>query len=527
MCGSKKGKADMIWKIAKKEFLLNLMTFKFAVGTILCVVLMAVFMPVLVNDYQQRLKDYNANVAANEAEFGKVKVYKNITPTVYRPPNVLSVFSEGIDKQLESSEKIEIHGVSEAMMETSGLNPLLFVFPVLDVTLIFKIAVSVLAILMAYDVVSGERERGTLKLILSNTTARYEVLFGKLIAGLMTLIVPVTASFIVGLLILLTADMVSLTGLDWFRIALMYFASLIFISAMFNVGLLLSCLSKSSATSLVFGLFLWLLFAAIFPNVGAYIASQLKPIEWAGEFSGKIDAVIEKRDTEIEELTEDIEGGGSQSQAPGAFGHIYVMVCDESFMDYNQRRYTVMEPVMIKYIDKLEGVKKRHLNDLVRQKQLADNIAASSPIVLYENLMSGLAGTDLYNFECFKNNIKAYRNEVADYIRSKTENFTSTSYFTPCKEGDHEKLMKVFQEANQAEDEAERSKLMEAVWKRYKQMREETPSLDLQDFPKFVYRPQSITKTLQQVIGILGLLIFVNILFFSLSFVVFLKYDAR
>jgi len=27
----------MIWKIAKKEFLLDLMTFKFAVGTIVCV----------------------------------------------------------------------------------------------------------------------------------------------------------------------------------------------------------------------------------------------------------------------------------------------------------------------------------------------------------------------------------------------------------------------------------------------------------------------------------------------------------
>ena len=86
----------MIWKIAKKEFLLNLMTFKFAVGTILCVVLMSVFMPVLVNDYQQRLKDYNENVSANEAELRKVKVYKNITPTIFRPPAVLSVFSEGI-----------------------------------------------------------------------------------------------------------------------------------------------------------------------------------------------------------------------------------------------------------------------------------------------------------------------------------------------------------------------------------------------------------------------------------------------
>ena len=29
----------MIWKIAQKEFLLNLMTFKFAVGKILCIIL--------------------------------------------------------------------------------------------------------------------------------------------------------------------------------------------------------------------------------------------------------------------------------------------------------------------------------------------------------------------------------------------------------------------------------------------------------------------------------------------------------
>lgn len=96
----------MTWKIAKKEFLLNLMTFKFAVGTILCVILVFVFVPVLANDYQQRLEEYNKNVTANEAELRKVMVYKNILPTVYRPPNVLSVFSEGVEKRLGTSAKI-------------------------------------------------------------------------------------------------------------------------------------------------------------------------------------------------------------------------------------------------------------------------------------------------------------------------------------------------------------------------------------------------------------------------------------
>ncbi len=517
----------MIWKIAKKEFLLNLMTFKFAVGTILCVVLMAVFMPVLVNDYRQRLKNYNENVAANEAELRKVKVYKNITPTVYRPPNVLSVFSGGIDNQLENSEKIDISESFTAGMETSETNTLLSVFPALDVTLIFKVVMSILALLMAYDVISGEREQGTLRLILSSTIARYQVLLGKLVAGLMTLIVSVTALFIVGLLILLLSSMVSLTGTQWFSIALMYFAALIFVSAMFNLGLLLSCLSKNSAISLVFGLFLWLFFAAIFPNASAYIASQLKPIESAEEFSGKVTAVTDERDSKIYELTKEIKGGGSQSQAPGAFGHIYVMMCDKNFMDYHRKRYPITEPVKVRYIDKVLGVKDTHLNDIVRQKQLADNIAGSSPIVLYENLMSVLAGTDFGNFERFKSNVKTYRNEVADYVRSKTDKFASTSYFTTCKEGDWEKFVEVYYKPYlEAEGKENKAKLYQGATKRYEQMMKETPSLGFQDFPKFTYQPRGIAETLQQAIPTVGLLVFASILFFSLSFVAFLKYDV-
>ena len=518
----------MIWIIAKKEFLLNLMTFKFAVGTILCVVLMAVFMPVLVGDYQQRLKDYNENISANEAELRKVHVYKNIMPTIYRPPNVLSVFSTGLDKQLDNSEKVNIQGLSDIKMETGQTNPLLSVFPTLDVTLIFKIVISILAILIAYDVISGEREQGTLKLILSNTTARYQVLFGKLLAGLMTLIVPITASFIVGLLILMFSDMVSLTPTEWLRIGLMYFACLIFVSAMFNLGLLFSCLSKNSAICLVCALFLWLFFAVIIPNASAYIASQLKPVGSAKEFSQKVKAVTQQRDNEIKELTKDIQGGGSESHAPDAFGLMYVMLCDKNFMNYYQKKYPITEPVKIKYFNKVFELEKERTNEFLRQKHFGQNIALSSPIVLFESLMSVLAGTDFGNYECFKGSVKTYINEVSNHIRSETENFTLTSYFTPCKVGAFEKLAENYYKPYlEAKDETEKAEAMKTIKEIYEQLMEDTPSLGLQNFPKFTYRSQSIASSLQQAIPGLAGLIFASVLFFTLSFVAFLKYDVR
>ena len=517
----------MIWKIAKKEFLLNLMTFKFAVGTIVCVILTAVFVPVLVNDYQQRLKDYDENVAANEAELRKVKIYKNITPTLYRPPNQLSVFSAGVDKQMSNSAKIKLGNVPDIKIGFTDANPLLSIFPVLDVSLIFKIVISILAMLMAYDVISGDREQGTLKLILSGTVARYQVLAGKFMAGLMSLVVPLTIAFIVGLLILEFSPMVDLSRSDWVRIGLMYLASLIFISAMYNLGLLISCLTKRSTISLMFGLFFWVVFVILIPNGSVYLASQLRPIESPEKFDAEVKTLVEKREGEISELKKTLKGGGSQSKALGAFGQMYVLICNKGFMERRQKELAFTEPLQIKYADKVFKVHQRYLNNLMQQKYLADGIARISPVILYENLMSALSGADLGSFEYFTDTVKAYRNQVIEYIRSKTENFSSPSYFTTSKEEDWNELAKMYLPCMQAQTEGERMKAMETFKKWYDQKAEETPSIGLVDFPKFTYQREGVVKGLQRVFLDSPLLIFANVLFFALSSVAFLRYDVR
>jgi len=495
----------MIWKIAKKEFLLNLMTFKFAVGTIVCVVLTVVFMPVLVNDYQQRLKDYNENIAANEAELSKVKVYKNITPTIYRPPNVLSVFSEGLEKQLGQSAKIELGGFSEISAASTSGNPFLSIFPTLDVTLILKVVMSILALLVAYNTISGEREQGTLRLVLSGTVARYQVLLGKLLAGLVTLIVPVTSAFIVGLLILQFFPMVSLAGADWTRIGLMYLASLIFVSAMYNIGLLFSCLMRRASISLVLGLFVWVVFAVVIPNGSVYLAKYLRPTEAKEKMDAEIRALWEERNNKIDDLTKTLRTGGNQGMAMGAFRGIFIVYCEKALMDDYKKKYTLSEPVKIKYADRIFEVQQQYLDGLMKQKHLARTIAQISPITLYESSMSALAGTDLASFEHFRNRVKLHTNEVIEYIRSKTDNFSLPSYFTQIKEEDYEEGKK---------------------WD-YHKILEQTSPLNLQDLPQFSCGPEGLIKVLPRVATHILLLVFINALFFTLSFVAFLKYDVR
>ena len=516
----------MLWKIAKKEFLLNLMTFKFAVGTIVCVVLTAVFMPVLVSDYQERLKQYNDAVSANEAELRKVKVYKNITPTIYRCPNVLSVFSEGLEKRLGYSAKIELDNIPELSAVSTGLNPYLSIYPVLDVSLVFKIVMSVLALLVAYDVIAGERERGTLKLVLSGTVARYQVLAGKFLAGLATLVIPLTLALIVGVLIFEFFPLVDLAGSDWVRIGLMYLASLIFLSAMYNMGLLFSCLAKRSAISLVLGLFFWVVCVIVIPNGSGYLARKIRPLEPEERLESELELVAEKRDSELRRMNKEIPSGWAGSHAGGAFNRNYIFVCDKRGLEHWKKSSVLKEPVKIKYADKFLEVKQKHLSNLFKQKYLANNFSRTSPISLFENIMSALAGTDLARAQYFMDRVRMHRNSVVAYIRSKTADFSSLSYFTRCKEGDWEEHNKILGPGRVATNEAERKRVLDAFFKWRDKKIAETPALDLQDFPQFIYQP-SVARSFSRTIPDLALLVFISVLFFVLSFVAFMRYDVR
>jgi ABC-type transport system involved in multi-copper enzyme maturation permease subunit len=493
----------MIWKIAKKEFLLNLMTFKFAVGTILSMVLVAVFVPILAKAYQERLKVYNENVAYNEAELHKVTVYKNITPTIYRPPSVLAVFSEGLAKQLGNSGTIEYDKVPE--ITGAAANHYLSIFSVFDASLIFKIVIGVLALLLAYDAISGEREHGTLRLVLSNTAARYEVLLGKLLAGLLVLVVAVTIAFTLAVVILLCFPMVDLTGSDWIRIGLMYVASLIFIATMYNLGLLFSCLARRSALSLVLGLFVWIIFVVVIPNASVYLATQIQPVEPEDKINEQITALQREAQTEyyqeLERSGRTLQAGSSSTNdVPGAggFGHGYIRCCNDVLMHNNLIRYSIGVPVEIKYADKYADVEYGYLRGLFEQTRLADNISRSSPVSLYENVMSALAGTDMASFQDFIDAVKPYRKDIIEYIRARTNNFSSSTFFTPCTKEEME------------------------TWP----SGDTAPPLDLSDLPRFSYKADML-GTLRRVVPGLAFLALGNVLFFALAFAAFLGYDVR
>jgi ABC-type transport system involved in multi-copper enzyme maturation permease subunit len=509
----------MIWRIAKKEFLINLMTFKFAVGTILCVVLMAVFMPVLVNDYQQRLKDYNANVSATQAELQKAKVYDTLLlgwkHFVYRPPAILSVFSKDIAHHVGDSVQISYVRVPELSAGSKEVNPYISILPTLDISLIFKIIVSVLALLIACDVVSNEREKGTLKLMLSASIARYQILSGKLLAGLITLFIPVTIAFLAGLLILQFSPMIDLTGADWARIALLYLASLLFISVMYHFGLLASCLTKRSATSLLLTLFFWMFFIVVVPNLSLHLATIMRPLESEEATDELLSDIRKQQRQESQELEKQVPFKGELIDIDEGIGRFYV-ICDQEAIECQQKRNAVLEPLSIRHAEERWKVQHTSTVNLLEQKRLADALSRISPILLYGAVTSTLAGTDALSCRDFVQAAREYRYEVINYIRLKTDNFSLPCFFTPLDAVNTNTIKKYNDPKTNAEGVQK--------WKELKIAQAKT--INLEDFPPFTWKPD-IAVAVIRIIPSLSALFIINILLFVLSFVAFLKYDVR
>ena len=131
---------------------------------------------------------------------------------------------------------------------------------------------SLLAILVAYDGVCGEKERGTLKLLLINPLTRGDVLLGKYLGAMATVLLPLGVA--VALAIPLMAAMgVRFDPSDYGRLLLVLLALVVFLSAVVLLALGVSALTTRSSVSILALSTLWLVLVAGAGSLAAFAAT--------------------------------------------------------------------------------------------------------------------------------------------------------------------------------------------------------------------------------------------------------------
>jgi ABC-type transport system involved in multi-copper enzyme maturation permease subunit len=502
----------MIWTITKKEFLTNLLTLRFFVGLTLCLLLAVLSTHVQITAYQEELLNYNNAIQKHKEDLAQVKVYSKLEVGIDRPPEVLSILCEGFDRKLPNTAKVRFNEESEIGLRFGRNNPLLKTFKSIDLVLVIQLVLSVLALFITYDAIAGEKQRGTLRQMLANTVARHQILLGKYIGSILTLTVPLLVTFIIALLMMIFSPAISLTPGEWFRIGSLVISSLIYVSLFGLMGIAISSLNRTASTSLMLSLFLWITFVVIVPNSAAYATRYLKP----APSSKAVEA-----NKQVLEMEQNEQGWQFWSTKIYPFVHdskivltwhndrIMLMYLGAVHRDVVQLIVNNLKEAVawqIGLANRISNLYQNYYNALRNQAQLSNSISRLSPGFSYWMSCSSLAGTDLNQAMQFLNRIRSYRETLTRYMHDQKA-FSSSLFFTRKIIDETPQItswdeLKVFQSDNQ-------------------------PPLELPDLPEFKLAQPNLVDIFAQGIIDWGLLVFWNILLFTIAFVSFLRYDAR
>ena len=268
-----------LWLIIQREFVSNVLTSRFMIGFIVCLISTAAAVFVQVADYEKRLTAYHVAVREHQEEIRTWDTYRQINPKAHRQPNPLSIFNVGTEKSGADMVSIRLAiPIWEKQAQKQGSdNPFLSIFLAVDVIFVFKIVLSALAILFAYNTISGEREDGTLKLVLSNPIPRDTLIFGKYLGGMLSLFPIIVMSFTVGIVMAYASPATDFDVGDLLRLVMVLVVSLLYVSICYLLGMFLSVWTKEAATTLILSMFIWGILTIIHSNVATFAVTKFPP----------------------------------------------------------------------------------------------------------------------------------------------------------------------------------------------------------------------------------------------------------
>ena len=515
----------MLWLIAKKEFLLNLISARFITSFLLCLVIIPFTLIIGVDNYLNRDKIYKIEEKQAQEEFDGFRVYSALRPTVVQKPEVLSIFSNGISGNIGNKVKIRLGEYPlfpEGHVATRD-NPLLNTFFSIDFSTVIAILISLLALVFSYDAITREREDGTMRLAFTGLLSRITFLTGKITGLLLTLLPILLFCYLFAILIIMINPEIGLSPKDWKGVILLFTTSVVYMLVFILLGIFISGLTKQSSSAIIISLLAWIWFLFLMPNIATYLTQgfvktamyeniQKSIYDYDREYYKKYEEQqqVFKKTVNLSQLGYYNYSGGYDGYEE-LFGGLKEMTLLHKMLN------TWSEPLRIDYADKKWAVQKDYFDQLHNQQQIQQRLAWLSPSEIFLQTADILSQTDVNSFNKYMDNVRNYREEVISYF-VKNNLFNSYRYFTVQPEDK-------FPTKQELED-IESGKLKSALSYGYNGWDNVTP-LDKTGFPQLNQSGLTLSATINQAMGRMAALLSIVVLLLLGSIAVFMKYDVR
>ncbi len=461
----------MFRTILRREFLDQLLSPKFLIVALLCLVLVPASLLLNFASYRDAYREYDSG--QREA--------KNTT-TIFREPSSLSAFGIGLESILPktvvfSKYQTEARGTQAQNEILGNINGKL------DFVVITSSLLGLFAVLYAGTMICGEKESGTLKLVLSNPANRSTVISAKFLGGFSVLIIPLGVSYLLGLLLLMLEGFPLFAAGNGAGVLVILIISLLYLSALFCLGLLISTRTQRSSIALLASFFVWIFLTFIIPKTSEPVAGLLHPVQ--SEEAARANRA---------QVRDQIEKEKGRALAPLMNKYL----ADQGQGKWDWAAYTkAREPVAKDHEERLDQTLQKFDAQFEKEKtirrSLGLNIARLSPASVYTQAALDFCHTGVADLENFTRSLQTH------YIQLYEVDFRYR-----------------FSDVFESEDGKSR-----------RQMGGSSFLSEKIDYPKFRYALPAFEETLRATAPDIVLLIVFNLIFFTAAYFSFTRYDVR
>lgn len=425
----------MLRAVIKKEFLSHFVSFRFQTSSIVMLVLAVLAAIVGSQDYAQRLDRYTERVEAHQEELKRVSVYSFLYPKVFKIPEPLSVLDTGFEVRLGNQVTVDVFSFPRSATG-GGFREHWISVRDFDLTTIVRVVLGLLALLLTFDAVSGERERGTLRLVFANSITRSRVLIGKFLGAFAALLIPLLASLVASALIMSEYGQVTLDSERWMRILGLLGGYVLYLTIMLLVGIHLSLLARSSSAALVYSLVTWLVVVFLIPQSAVAVASVVaRGGEPASIHREALNHAREERNEAFAKLAAEFnfskEKRPFQAPVTQKTAQRGELLRFGSPRLYNRKAdyFARQTKVGMDFVERMAALGRSEDERLQKAERLAWTLALPSPAFLLDRVSESLVGTSFDDHERFLEDARSFRETFIAYLERKGA-FGSWQWFT-------------------------------------------------------------------------------------------------
>ena len=463
--------------IVKRELRDHLQSLQFIVLLLVSVVLFSANGVIFAKKFRQADSAFHQMTAGSQPHPDTRRVY------LFRQPNPRLFLAEGGDLDRPSAYYLMAKGYFSASAFLSRDYKLPDI-PKLDWSFIIKTIFSLYVVLLGYAAVSGEREEGTLRLVLSNSVGRARFLMGKYLAILSATLVPLIVGCFVCIVLLAVILPQTLTLSTVSRILLLLLLSAAYLSLFAFLSLLFSSLIRRSSLALLVLLAVWVLFAVLIPDTSGILAQRLAKVPSDYQTAKNLGPLVQKEVWDkIHGIQTKIDKGELKTEEA---------VKAEADKAYEEGQ------------EKMRFYDKSYEDSAAQRALLARSLSRLSPMALFQYAADDIALSGIHGEEEFLKDIRSYSRIYDAYVMKKTGKLIDQSNWTFSSSV---KLNGKAIDLHSPEPEAYRG--------------------DMSDFPKFVEPERRLSTGIKNALGDMAGLLIWNIIMAGLAFSVFLRSDVR